>query len=82
MLLGLFWEKIMDAVCKRLPFLSIIGCFEIIKLQIGLNKHLYCEKDNGGTFDVKLFMDNHLFPVINNKISIDENHKIFKDLQR
>jgi hypothetical protein len=43
---------------------------------------VYCQEENEGTFDIRLFMDNHLFPVINNLITVDKNHKVFKDLQR
>ena len=72
----------MKVVGASLPFLSVQGCYEIVKLQIGLNKKVYCQNDNEGTFDIKLFMDKHLFPVISNLITVDKNHKVIKDLQR
>lgn len=46
-----------------------------------MNKHNYCQKQNLGTFEVKLFTDPHLFPIVNNKVQINTQHKTYLTIE-
>lgn len=45
-----------------------------------MNKSIYCES-NQGTFDVKKFIDPKLYPIINDKITLQTTHPFFKSVE-